>query len=263
MSKRQLVLVGHVARTARSVPARRAAGRRSRRRADRPPWGPSAPDPPAITSRVPGSSVANARTSASRFLRGSIPPTKSAYGPSIPNRRRADVLDVCREARAYAAASTPSGATVTRPGSTSMRLQQVGARGGRRAPARRRPGRASRRTGGATARPCAARSPATARTRGRAPPSRRRGSRVAGGRKFVASSTSKSTDHSMRGMPSARGHRLEDPGREPRGPLRQVGGLHRARRTAGDRKMPFACRYQATYSSSGSMCGRWRISCCV
>ena len=213
----------------------------SSRRSDAP--GSHRTGPPAITRPGPEGSIAKASTRFSTFLRGSIPPTNRAYRPSIPYLRRTS-LTASSEAGANAATSTPSGVTCTRPASISWpasRSLRVAIEG-TTTPAARLSHRSKERRqrgfmcGAMSSRRSWARSCTTITTPSRC---------VAGGRKLVASSTSKSTDHSMRGIPTR-----FDKGPNTRAGKRdassdRLSAFTPAKNRRG-RSNPFACRYQAT-----------------
>ena len=164
-------------------------------------------------------------------------------------------------AGAKAATSTPSGVTWTRSASTSCDASRsvfVEA-DGTMTPAARCSQRSNRRRhrgsmcGAVSGRCSWARSCTTITTPGLW---------VAGGRKFVASSTSNAPDHSIRGTPSR-----VDMGPNTRAGNREafsvrLGAFTPSKNRRG-RNRPLACRYHATYSLSGSACGRCRMICCV
>ena len=211
--------------------------------------------------RPGGAACANARTSASRFLRGSMPPTKSAYGPSTPKRRR-----------------TSSTALGRRPARTRRRPRPA-------APPSREPDPRDGRPAGR----CASTSRARARRRpARATPSKRRRHRasmcgaVSGSRSYARSCTTITTPGLARGgrqevrgqqhvevhrplrarHAQARGHRLEHPGGEPRRALGQVRRRHRREELARGGRAPSRAGTTPRSRSAGSACGRWRIICC-
>ena len=224
------------------------------------------------------------------------PIARSPPGTTAPDRRRSRERDPARRSRRTPAPATRGSSAArcrrrtTRthrgcrgadgrrrwPPAAPARTPPRRRRGARRAPAIRRPRtrrgdpspsrrtarrsparpRGSRRTAGATARRCAARTRGSAGTRGRGRSARRDrdGWSRAPGSSSPRTGRNRSS-HSTRGIPS----RYEAGWKIRAGKRDAFSVRFRARTSAKNlrgRKSPRACRYHATYSSSGSASGR-------